>query len=117
MAAAETCSHVRRVPRYRRLPALPRKGLQLGRNEGRVVRRQPAGRKRGGPRVSETLEPGQKVRDANRDLVGVVLDRAGRYLHPRADPITVYLIRWDNGLVEALSEAAFQGDWGIHKDR
>ncbi len=56
------------------------------------------------------LEEGQKVRDVQDNNVGVVLEFACQYAHPKAKPIYSYLIRWQDGQVNAVTEAAFQGD-------
>ena len=53
------------------------------------------------------LEPGQKVRDRNERNEGVVLEFACQYAHPKAAPVYNYLIRWQDGQVSAVSEAAF----------
>ena len=52
---------------------------------------------------------GQKVRDAQENNVGVVLDFACQYAYPKAQPVYSYLIRWQDGQVHAVTEAAFQG--------
>ena len=44
---------------------------------------------------------------------GVVLEYACQYAHPKADPVYSYLIRWKDGQVSAVSEAAFGGANGI----
>jgi hypothetical protein len=41
------------------------------------------------------------------------LDYACQYAHPKADPVYSYLIKWDDGQVQALSEAAVGGPFGI----
>lgn len=56
------------------------------------------------------LEAGQKVRDARDSSVGVVLEYACQYAHPKAQPVYSYLIRWADGQVCAYTEAAFYGD-------
>jgi len=63
-------------------------------------------------RGQDKLEAGQKVRDVRSNSVGVVLDHACQYAHPKADPVYSYLIRWEDGQVQALSESAFDGDNG-----
>lgn len=52
---------------------------------------------------------GHRVRDRQSKREGEILDRAARYLRPNAPPIHVCLIRWDDGLIEAVSEEAFRG--------
>ncbi len=60
--------------------------------------------------TSKRLEAGQKVCDVQSRSVGVVLDYACQYAHPKAQPVYSYLIRWQDGQVNAVSEAAFHGD-------
>lgn len=69
------------------------------------------GRWRDGPK--EPLPDGQKVFDSRTRRNGVILEHARQYTHPQAQPIYNYLIRWQDGQVEALSEDAFRGDHGI----
>ncbi len=59
------------------------------------------------------LEQGQKVRDTQNSNIGVVLEYACQYAHPKADPVYSYLIRWQDGQVQAVTEAAFQGSHGL----
>ncbi len=59
---------------------------------------------------SKQLEAGQKVRDVHDKSEGVVLEFACQYAHPKAQPVYSYLIRWQDGQVNAVSEAAFQSD-------
>ena len=61
----------------------------------------------------ERLEAGQKVRDAQNDSMGVVLEYACQYAHPKADPVYSYLIRWQDGQVQAVTETAFDGSFGL----
>lgn len=58
---------------------------------------------------SKRLGSGQKVRDPQDRNVGVILDSACQYAHPKAPPVYSYLIRWQDGQVHAVTEAAFQG--------
>jgi len=60
-----------------------------------------------GKMTMKRLEAGQKVRDVQENSVGVVLEFACQYAHPKAQPVHSYLIRWDDGQVSAVSEAAF----------
>jgi hypothetical protein len=67
------------------------------------------GRKKPGRDIPKVrYEAGQKVRDKGLDRVGVILDSACQYTHPQAPPIFNYLVRWQDGQVQAVSEAAFQ---------
>jgi hypothetical protein len=64
-------------------------------------------------KATKKLAAGQKVRDTHDKSVGVVLDHACQYAHPKAQPVYSYLIRWQDGQVQAVSEAAFQGEAGL----
>jgi len=68
---------------------------------------------RSGSRHSEKLENGQKVRDVHAKTEGVVLDFACQYAHPKAAPVYSYLIRWEDGQVQAVNETAFSRDGGL----
>ncbi len=59
------------------------------------------------------LEAGQRVRDGIQRKQGVVLEHACQYAHPKAPPVYSYLIRWQDGLVQAVTESAFQRDHGL----
>ena len=61
-------------------------------------------------REIKELAAGQKVRDTHDKSVGVVLEFACQYAHPKAQPIYSYLIRWQDGQVNAVTEAAFHAD-------
>ena len=63
-------------------------------------------------RPMEKLEPGQKIREIQTNLVGEILDHACQYAHPKADPVYSYLVRWEDGQVNALSETAFRSSGG-----
>ncbi len=65
------------------------------------------------PEWSKDLPVGQRVRYGLTDMTGVILDSACQYAHPKAPAVYSYLIRWEDGQVQALTEAAFQGDLGI----
>ncbi len=64
-------------------------------------------------RVHEPFEIGRTIKDTRNDQVGVVLDCACQYAHPKAAPVYSYLVRWDDGQVHALSESAFSGGHGF----
>ena len=66
-----------------------------------------------GKTTMKRLETGQKLRDVQENSVGVVLEFACQYAHPKAQPVYSYLIRWQDGQVQALSEQAFFGDRGL----
>ena len=63
-------------------------------------------------RNGEPLEAGQKIRDIQTDTVGEIVEYACQYAHPKADPVYSYLVRWEDGQVNALSESAFNGSHG-----
>jgi hypothetical protein len=62
------------------------------------------------PGSVKSFEAGQKVRDGVEDRSGIILDVACQYAHPKAQPVFSYLIRWQDGQVQALSEHAFSGE-------
>jgi hypothetical protein len=53
------------------------------------------------------------VRDNGTNRTGTILDFACHYAHPKADPSYNYLIRWDDGQVEAFSSIALEGRYGL----
>ena len=59
------------------------------------------------------LDAGQKVNDTTHDRSGEIIDVARQYAHPNADPVHNYLVRWDDGDIEALNERAFTSSWGL----
>jgi len=61
-------------------------------------------------KATKRLATGQKVRDVHDRNEGVILDYACQYAHPKAQPVYSYLIRWQDGQVRAVTEAAFSGD-------
>ncbi len=64
-------------------------------------------------RPREPLPIGLRLRDTHHDREGVILDVASQYTHPQAQPIFSYLVRWDDGQVQALAEGALRGGHGI----
>ncbi len=54
------------------------------------------------------LGRGDRVWDCIGNVKGTVVDSACEYAFPGATPKFAYLIRWEDGRVEALSETAFQ---------
>ncbi len=58
-------------------------------------------------------DTGQKVLDLHGDRNGQIVDVARQYSHPSADPVHNYLVRWDDGHVEALNERALTPNWGM----
>jgi hypothetical protein len=59
------------------------------------------------------FDPGQRVRDVYSERCGAIVDVARQYAHPNAAPVHNYLVRWDDGQVEALNERAFAQNWGL----
>jgi hypothetical protein len=51
---------------------------------------------------------GSKIRDKYLKRDGVVLDTARQYAHPQAKPVYNYLVRWQDGQVNAISEGALR---------
>lgn len=76
------------------------------------TKRSPGYRPRRRPPI-ETLDVGQKIRDPRAKRTGVVLDLARQYSHPKAHPVHNYLVRWEDGQVEAISESALGPSPGI----
>ena len=72
-----------------------------------------------GPRDSRghapipVYDPGQKVNDLPAGRRGQIVDVARQYSHPSADPVHNYLVRWDDGHVEAFNERALTPNWGL----
>lgn len=59
------------------------------------------------------LEVGVRLLDLQGDVEGVIVDHACQYAHPKAPPVFSYLVRWEDGQVNAMSEAALSGDHGV----
>ncbi len=57
----------------------------------------------------EPLAPGRRILDVRFDLEGEIVDHARQYAHPNADPVFVYLVRWDDGQVRSITEHALEG--------
>ena len=47
------------------------------------------------------------------DRLGVILDHACQYSHPKAPPNYSYLIRWDDGQIQAVCESAINSSHGL----
>lgn len=63
------------------------------------------------------LADGQEVVDRGTSMEGVIIDHASQYTHPQAAPIFIYMIRWQDGQVASVSEAAFRqgGDLSVKR--
>ena len=59
------------------------------------------------------FDAGQKINDKLHERQGEIIDVARQYSHAKANPVHNYLVRWDNGDIEALSERAFSSGWGL----
>ena len=62
---------------------------------------------------SEPLDVGHRLRDAFAHKTGVILECACQYSHPKAAPVYNYLVRWDDGQVQAITEAAIRAEHGV----
>jgi len=67
----------------------------------------------GGSGGREPLPDGTRVRETSGGREGRVLEHACQYAYPQAPPVFHYLIRWDDGQVQALGEAALRPGQGI----
>ena len=65
------------------------------------------------PRSSEPLEVGREIRDLRENKTGVILEFACQYAHPKANPVYNYLVRWQDGQVQAINEAALAREFGL----
>ena len=62
---------------------------------------------------NEPLEIGQKILDVRENKSGVIKECACQYAHPKAQPVYNYLIQWQDGQIQAITETALAGDFGI----
>jgi hypothetical protein len=53
------------------------------------------------------------VRDNRANRTGTILDFACQYAHPKAAPAYNYLVRWDDGQIQAFSATALEGGYGL----
>lgn len=65
------------------------------------------------PRSSEPLEAGREIRDVRENKTGVILESACQFAHPKAKPVYNYLVRWQDGQVQAINEAALAREFGL----
>jgi hypothetical protein len=63
-----------------------------------------------------TFDAGQSIHDCDADRAGKIVDVARQYAHPNADPVHNYLVRWEDGQIEALNERALTPGWGLEVD-
>ena len=59
------------------------------------------------------FDAGRRVSDLDGERAGEIVDVARQYSHPNAAPVHNYLVRWEDGQIEALSERAFSTNWGL----
>ena len=59
------------------------------------------------------FDAGQAVHDVDGHRAGQIVDVARQYSHPNADPVHNYLVRWDDGMIEAFSERAMAPGSGL----
>jgi len=64
-------------------------------------------------RSDKPLEIGCEIRDRREDKTGIVVDFACQYAHPKAQPVYNYLIRWQDGQIQAVSEGALTPEYGL----
>jgi hypothetical protein len=62
---------------------------------------------------NEPLEIGQEIVDVRENKSGVITEFACQYAHPKAQPVYNYLVRWQDGQIQAITETALQGDFGL----
>jgi hypothetical protein len=70
----------------------------------------------GGRQDGETGVPlpnGTVIQDKQNSTHGEVIDHSSQFTHPQAAPIFMYLVRWQDGQVSALSEAALKPMHGL----
>jgi hypothetical protein len=67
----------------------------------------------GGAGMHAPFAVGQRVRDRQFQREGTIVDVACQYAHPKADPVYNYLIRWEDGQVQAFGAQAFDGGYGL----
>jgi hypothetical protein len=63
--------------------------------------------------VVHRITIGSKIHDNHLNRDGVVLDTARQYAHPQAKPVYNYLVRWQDGQVNAISEGALRRGVGL----
>jgi len=64
-------------------------------------------------RQDAPLAIGREIRDFKEKKNGVVLDCACQYAHPKAQPVYNYLVRWEDGQIQAISESALSREYGM----
>lgn len=64
-------------------------------------------------RPEAPVEIGSAIRDVRERKTGVVMDYSCQYAHPKAPPVYNYLIRWEDGQIQAVSEYALSREFGL----
>ena len=65
----------------------------------------------------EPLVVGQQLRHRDSGRAGEILDVASQFTHPNAEPVYSYLVRWDDGHVEAIAEGAIHATREVRVER
>jgi hypothetical protein len=73
----------------------------------------PGPRKARSPIPEGPLEAGTTIRDIRENKTGVIMEFACQYAHPKAQPVYNYLVRWQDGQVQAINETALTRDHGL----
>jgi hypothetical protein len=76
-------------------------------------RSRPGSKKGKAPVPEGPLETGTTVRDIREKKTGVIVDFACQYAHPKAQPVYNYLVRWQDGQIQAITETALTRDHGL----
>ena len=59
------------------------------------------------------LDAGTTIVEVSSGREARIVEHACQYAHPQAAPVFQYLVRWDDGQVEAVSEGAFRRGGGL----
>jgi len=76
-----------------------------------VRRNRSGGGNGGGARIP--LAAGTVIAEVSSGREAHIVEHACQYAHPQAAPVFQYLVRWEDGQVEAISEGAFRSDGGL----
>ena len=61
----------------------------------------------------EPIPNGTVIQDKLNSTHGEIIDNASQFTHPQAAPIFMYLVRWQDGQISSLSEAALKPAHGL----
>ena len=81
--------------------------------EDEMARRPQHGPRRESTTGRRPLPIGQKILDRRSERRGTIEESACQYAHPKADPVYNYLVRWEDGQVQAFTEFALDGSHGL----